>query len=361
MGGIIENKRTRAPLVAIALLALVGAASSAAAQQRVVVMDFQDGDDIADTVRDLVREEHRVIAARDYRRAARDLRAASYQKEDIRRVCRDISCDALVRGILDNRRGGGFILELLVYSGSTGELVKTIGLNLQRAEIPRRLQRPLGQRVLDAIARVRRGGRSSGRDSRRRPDREDARGDRDRDRDRDRDDRDRDDRDRDRDRDDRDRRFDDSETFDDDRVDASSGWGTTDFGGGFGIQAGVLIDNTTALFVGVHYGWHAVSSLPALRIEPGLAVFFGSVAGQSFNGGRLLGHAKYMFNVGKEGKSRAYPVAGLEVLHTRVGSLNSTEVGANIGGGFEYGSFAAQGTLGVGKVYNFAINALYYF
>lgn len=121
-------------------------------RRRVVLMDF-DGTrsgSLRRSVRKLIERNHSVLPGSAYEKISRRRRLTKINPANIRRVCRDMGCDAVITGEL-RREGGGYVFVLKVREAIGGQVSKRIAMRLRRARISRKLQVGLKRRLLDAI------------------------------------------------------------------------------------------------------------------------------------------------------------------------------------------------------------------
>ncbi len=135
---------------------VAGSASTARAERRVVVLDF-DGTRspiLHEDVRDLLEARFELVPSRTYERAARRMHAETFKAPHVARVSHAIAADAVVGGRLEKRRDH-YVLHLRIFSGADGELLKGFAVALRDRSMSRGLRHTLSRKLGKTIARAR--------------------------------------------------------------------------------------------------------------------------------------------------------------------------------------------------------------
>ena len=121
-------------------------------RKRVVLMDIdgKGGSSLRRQISDLIDRNHAVLPGSAYEKISRRRRLTKINAANIRRVCRDMGCDAVIIGTL-SRTDGGYIFVLQIREAITGQVSKKIPMRLRKPRLSRALARGLKTRLLDAI------------------------------------------------------------------------------------------------------------------------------------------------------------------------------------------------------------------
>ncbi|HET6613419.1 MAG TPA: hypothetical protein VFG83_15585 [Kofleriaceae bacterium] len=139
-------------VAAVCLLSGI-AARQAAADRRVVVLDFQGkgARGIHNQVTRIVAQRHQALSGRRYDQTARKMNARKQSARNVRRVCGRLGADGVVSGQI-RRQHRRYVLKLSLRSGKTGAVAKTLTVNLgRRPRISGASKRRIRRDLLPAI------------------------------------------------------------------------------------------------------------------------------------------------------------------------------------------------------------------
>ena len=140
-------------LAVIAVLLVIGPRSTFAQERRrVVLMDIKGarGNKLYRSVRKLLERNHAVLPGSAYEKISRRRRLSKINPANVRRVCKDMGCDAVITGVLE-RDGSGYIFVLKIREAVGGQISKRIAMRLRRPRLSSKLASGLKTRLLDAI------------------------------------------------------------------------------------------------------------------------------------------------------------------------------------------------------------------
>jgi len=117
----------------------------------------------------------------------------------------------------------------------------------------------------------------------------------------------------------------------------------------WGVRVGVT-DDPDSVFVGGQAAFDDIGGTPHLRLEPSLDLGYGQqdtpLVELDYFTIRMNGNVKYLIPIGGHGEMFFYPLAGLSVYYINVndcsGDCDNTELGINLGVGFELQRFGIE-------------------
>jgi hypothetical protein len=121
----------------------------------------------------------------------------------------------------------------------------------------------------------------------------------------------------------------------------------------FGVRVGVT-DDLDSVFIGGQADFDDIGGIQNLRLEPSLDLGYGRQETPLFEIDyftlRLSGNAKYLVPIGSDGDMSFYPVGGLSIYYVNINdcdrNCDDTDIGINLGVGFEFQQFAIDVWLG---------------
>ncbi len=152
-----SNRRTRLGLAIVALaaglFALVAEPALASAEKRIVILDFEGRRTARyeKQITQILEKNNTVISSREYKRAAKKLRAARPTAPNVAKVAEELEADGVLIGVVKRRRGR-YRLTVRLRAGTSGDFTDdTITANsakprLSRAQM-RRFRKELGRAI----------------------------------------------------------------------------------------------------------------------------------------------------------------------------------------------------------------------
>jgi sRNA-binding protein len=135
MSAAMSSRRRLAVTSLLVCAAVAGSAGTAGAQQRRVAILEISGTKSGRLNQDLtklLRDDHEVVSARQYRVAARKLQARAVTAASVKKTSRRLGIDGVIEGRVDSEQDA-YVLRLRVREGKSGRVVKKFAVYLENA------------------------------------------------------------------------------------------------------------------------------------------------------------------------------------------------------------------------------------
>ncbi|HLU68611.1 MAG TPA: hypothetical protein VKZ63_20160 [Kofleriaceae bacterium] len=125
---------------------------AAHADRYVVVLDIEGdkSDRLKKSITRMVKSAHKVMNGRNYRDAARRMRAVKLTPTNVKRVCNYLNADGVIDGTLV-KEDGAYRFTLRLRSGKSGAITKKIPMRINQPSLSENMYGQLEERLLAAI------------------------------------------------------------------------------------------------------------------------------------------------------------------------------------------------------------------